>query len=172
MSLELQNGKNGGVGIEVGLQFAVNVAAVFFGQRLALAGVVVALVGIAFVARGDLEQRQQKYFRAACGCIVRKTRNSLCRQSNRSLSARQISAGKMFSEARDRAEIFGEDCLFRTTETGISRVSLTKATESQRLFRRRQETGFAQDCVVADALHRDQSPNPNSLITGKLTGNF
>src|SRR5258707_618136 len=86
-----------------------------------------------------------------CRCIVRKNRKSIFRQSNPSLSARQIFAGKMFSEARDRAEIFGEDCLFRTTETGISRVSLTKATESQRLFRRRQETGFAQDCVVGPA---------------------
>src|SRR5580658_7080958 len=33
-----------------------------------------------------------------------------------------------------------------------------KATESQRLFRRRQETEIAQDCVVADAVRHNPSP--------------
>jgi transposase len=56
-----------------------------------------------------------------------KTRTGLRRQSNRSLSARQISAGKRFSEARDRAAIFGEDCRFHSIETGISRATLAKA---------------------------------------------
>jgi hypothetical protein len=37
---------------------------------------------------------------------------------------------------------------FRAIETALSRVSGGKATESQRLFRTRQETGFAQEGVV------------------------
>jgi hypothetical protein len=37
---------------------------------------------------------------------------------------------------------------FQKTETALSRVSGGKAAEGQRLFRRRQETGIAQDCVV------------------------
>jgi hypothetical protein len=76
----------------------------------------------------------------------------LCRQSNRSLSALQIPAGKRFGEARDRAGIFGDDCQFRAAETGLSRVSSGKAPGSLRLFRSRRETVFAQDCVVADAV--------------------
>jgi hypothetical protein len=39
----------------------------------------------------------------------------------------QISAGKRFSEARDWVAIFGEDCRFHATETGISRTTLAKA---------------------------------------------
>jgi hypothetical protein len=101
-----------------------------------------------------------------------RTRTGLCRHSNRSLSGTGNSAGKEFGEARDWGANFGDNGRFRATETAPSRVSDGKAAESQRLFRRRQENGIAQDCVVADALHRDQSPNPNSLITGKLTGNF
>jgi hypothetical protein len=57
-------------------------------------------------------------------------------------------AGKRFGEARDRGGIFGDTRRFRATETALFRVSGGKATESQRLFRRRQETGIAQDCVV------------------------
>jgi hypothetical protein len=37
-----------------------------------------------------------------------QTRTRLCRQSNRSLSAQRIPAGKKFGEARDQAGIFGE----------------------------------------------------------------
>jgi hypothetical protein len=53
-----------------------------------------------------------------------------------------------FGKARDRGGIFGDTGRSRATETALSRVSGGKAAESQRLFRRRQETGFAQDCVV------------------------
>jgi hypothetical protein len=59
-----------------------------------------------------------------------QTRTYLCRKSNRSLSVPPIPAGKRFGEARDRAGIFGEDRLFRATETGISRVSRVKAPGS------------------------------------------
>jgi hypothetical protein len=68
-------------------------------------------------------------------------RTSLC-------SARGNSAGKEFGEARDGVATFGGDRRFRAAETALSGVSGGKAAESQRLFRRRQETGIAQDCVV------------------------
>jgi hypothetical protein len=58
------------------------------------------------------------------------------------------SAGKRFSEARDRDGIFRGTGRFRATETDAIRVSAGKAAESQRLFRRRQETEVAQECVV------------------------
>jgi hypothetical protein len=64
----------------------------------------------------------------------------------------------MFGEARDRGGIFGDIGRFRATETALAGASGGKATESQRLFRTRQETVFARDCVVADALHRNRSP--------------
>jgi Integrase core domain len=37
---------------------------------------------------------------------------------------------------------------YRARETALPRISGGKAAGSQRLFRRRQETGIAQDCVV------------------------
>jgi hypothetical protein len=54
----------------------------------------------------------------------------LSRPSNRSLSAAPIPAGKGFGEARDRAGILGDDCIFCATETGRSRVSSAKAPAS------------------------------------------
>jgi hypothetical protein len=56
-------------------------------------------------------------------------RTCLCRQSNRSLSARRIPAGKEFGEARDRNGIFGDTGRFRATETALSRVAGGKAAE-------------------------------------------
>ena len=101
-----------------------------------------------------------------------QTRTGLSRPSNRSLFAAPIPAGKRFGEARDRAAIFAADGPFRATETGALSRFRSKPREVEDISTGAQETGFAQDCVVADALHRDQSPNPNSLLTGKLTGNF
>jgi hypothetical protein len=49
---------------------------------------------------------------------------------------------------RDWVGVFGHTRRFRAAETALSRVSGGKAAESQRLFRRRRETGVAQDCVV------------------------
>jgi hypothetical protein len=77
-----------------------------------------------------------------------KTRTGLCRHSNPSLFASGNSAGKEFGEARDGVATFGGDRRFRAAETALSGVSGGKAAESQRLFRRRQETGIAWDCVV------------------------
>jgi hypothetical protein len=77
-----------------------------------------------------------------------RTQTRLRLRSNRSLFATRNSAGKEFGEARDRDGIFGGAGRFRATETDAIRVSGGKAAESQRQFRRRQETGIAQDCVV------------------------
>jgi hypothetical protein len=62
------------------------------------------------------------------------------------------SDGKRFGDARDWAGTFGVTGRIRAAETALSRVSVGKATESQRLFRTRLETGIAQDCVVAEAV--------------------
>jgi hypothetical protein len=59
--------------------------------------------------------------------------------------------------AGDRGGIFGGTDRFRATETAPFRVSLGKAAEGQRLFRRRQESGIAQSCVVAEAVVSDHS---------------
>jgi hypothetical protein len=83
-----------------------------------------------------------------------KTRTGLCRHSNRSLFASGNSAGKRFGKARDSAGIFGDIGQFCVTETALSRVSGGKATESQRLFRTRQETGIAKNCVVVEAVRK------------------
>jgi hypothetical protein len=66
-----------------------------------------------------------------------RTRTGLCRHSNQSLFASGNSAGKKFGEARDWGGIFGDAARFRAAETALSRVSVGKAAESQRLFRRR-----------------------------------
>jgi hypothetical protein len=79
-----------------------------------------------------------------------RTRIGLCRHSNRSLFAGANSAGKKFGEARDWAAFFGDASRFLATETVLSRVSGSKAAERQRLFRRRQEAGIAEDRVVAE----------------------
>jgi hypothetical protein len=51
-----------------------------------------------------------------------RTRTRLWRESNQSLSAPGIPAGKTFAEARDRGGIFDDTCRFPTTETALSRV--------------------------------------------------
>jgi hypothetical protein len=61
------------------------------------------------------------------------TQTGLCRYSNRSVFAGANSAGKKFREAGDRGGIFGGTDRFRAT-------------------RRRQESGIAQSCVVAEAV--------------------
>jgi hypothetical protein len=65
--------------------------------------------------------------------------------------------------------IFGDAGRFQVTETAVRRG---KATESQRLFARRQETGIAQEWVVAEAVLIGPVSDEFSLLTGKRTGNF
>jgi hypothetical protein len=66
----------------------------------------------------------------------------------RAPDAARTAVPEWHDEARDWAGFFGDTCRFRAVETAPSRVSGGKAAESQRLFRRRQETGIVQDCVV------------------------
>jgi hypothetical protein len=87
-------------------------------------------------------------------------------------SRAEIPPGKGLARPETGGDIFGGTCRFRATETARSPVSSGKAAETQRLFRRRQEIGFAQDCVVVDASLPQPVSNPNSLLTGKITGNF
>jgi hypothetical protein len=115
-------------------------------------GVVVSLNGDVGLTRGSgggrfgeraLVNRVARATKAAFG-----TQTGLCRHSNRSLFASRNRAGKRFAEARDWGGILGDSGRFQVTEPALSRVSAGKAAESQRLFRRRQETGIAQECVV------------------------
>ena len=76
--------------------------------------------------------------------VTRAALTGLCRHSNQSLFASVNSAGKKFGEARDQGAIFGDTGQFRATETALSCLFGAKVTESQRLFRRRQETAFAR----------------------------
>jgi hypothetical protein len=52
-------------------------------------------------------------------------------------------------DARDRAGIFGHECIFCATDGDwpLSRLG-RQSLGGKRLFRRRRETGFAPDCVV------------------------
>jgi hypothetical protein len=64
------------------------------------------------------------------GFRLDETRTGLCRYSNQSLFAAGNCARKMFGEARDWADIFGDIGQFWTRETALSRVSGGKAAES------------------------------------------
>jgi hypothetical protein len=89
------------------------------------------------------------------------------KNSARSLFARRNFARKKFGEARDWAGIFGRGA-FRARETALPRISGGKATESQRLFRRRQEAGVAHGCVVAEAVPFGPVSAGLSLVTGNF----
>ena len=56
--------------------------------------------------------------------------------------------GKSSARPETAAAFLATPADFRATETVLSRVCGCKAAESQRLFRPRQETAFARDCVV------------------------
>jgi hypothetical protein len=45
-------------------------------------------------------------------------------------------------------------------ETRTAAPACANVAENREFFQRPQETGFARDWVVADAVHRDQSPDP------------
>jgi hypothetical protein len=59
-----------------------------------------------------------------------QTRTRLWRESNQSLLAPGIPAGKTFAEARDRGGVFGDTSRLRATETTSSRVCGWKGTEN------------------------------------------
>jgi hypothetical protein len=64
-----------------------------------------------------------------CSAAI-QTRTRLWRESNQSLSAPGIPAGKTFAKARDRGGIFGGTSRLHARETALSRVCGCKATES------------------------------------------
>src|ERR1700683_2769751 len=97
-------------------------------------------------------------------------RTGLSRQSNASPHVGIKFAGKGFARARDRAEFLPRDRPSAAAETGDLAPTRASVEPTRGVSRRPQETAFEQDCVVADAFHRNRSPNPNSLITGNLTG--
>jgi hypothetical protein len=128
--------------------------------------------GSAGTPTGDAPATARQARRVSEGTHAFRTRTGLCQLSNQSLFARGNSAGKRFGEARDRGGIFGDTGRVWAVETALTRVSGGKAAESQRLFPRRQETGFAQDCVVVSgglelrAMHA--VPSNRSLRTAFL----
>jgi DNA polymerase IV len=63
----------------------------------------------------------------------------------------RISIDEAFADVAGCSQIHG-------AETALSRVSGGKAAESQGIFRRRQENGIAQDCVVVEAFRCNRSP--------------
>ena len=83
-----------------------------------------------------------------------------------SLFATEISAGKRFGEAEDRAGILATPANPRRQRPHYP--ASRKAAESQRLFRSRQEGDVSQDCVVAVAVPF----GPVSAWHFLVTGNF
>jgi hypothetical protein len=81
---------------------------------------------------------------------------ALCREAYRgwNVTRLRIPPGKGLAKPET-----GVAFLATRAETVLSRVFGGKAAESQRLFRRRQETGIAQDCVVGPA----GPPHPSAL---------
>ena len=75
-------------------------------------------------------------------------RENVCRDQRPGRLVSPIPAGKNFGVAGDRQGFFGVGWLLRLDRDGPSSVSLGKASGTQRQFCRRQETVFAQNCVV------------------------
>jgi hypothetical protein len=78
--------------------------------------------------------------------------------SDRSLCATGSPTAKKFGEARDLGGILATLAESERRRPRYPASLAAKATENQRLFRSRQETGFARDCVVVDAFHCNRSP--------------
>jgi hypothetical protein len=72
------------------------------------------------------------------------------------------------TDEASRGGVFSDISRFRATETALSRVTGGKATESQRLFQRREKIGIAQDCVVEAAFRMDRSPTAIAQEQGKF----
>src|ERR1700675_3858117 len=79
-------------------------------------------------------------------------RTGLSRHANASLSVGIKSAGKGFARARDRAAFCPRDPPLPAVETGSAAPACVNVAESRGSFERPQETAFARDCVVADAV--------------------
>ena len=99
-------------------------------------------------------------------------RTGLSRYANASPSVGIKFAGKGFARARDRAAFWPRDSSFPTAETGIAAPACANVAENRGFFQRPQETGFARDWVVAEAVLIGPVSASFSLLTGKRTGNY
>jgi hypothetical protein len=88
-----------------------------------------------------LQRRSNEFRHLGLKPVSADIRTGLCARA-------RIPPGKGLSRPETGRAFFGDTCRFRAVETVRSRASGGKATEGQRLFRRRQETGVVQDCVV------------------------
>ncbi len=116
--------------------------------------------------------RQSEAVRETTALVLAQTRTRLSRQSNRSQSAPPIPAGKRLARPETGAGIFGDECLLRGAETGLSRAFPAKAPGSQRHFHPQRETGVARECVVGPAglkpaTNRLWAPSQSSAAAGR-----
>jgi|ERR1700722_2859454 hypothetical protein len=79
-------------------------------------------------------------------------RTGLSRHANASPSVGIKFAGKEFARARDRAAFWPGDSSFPNAETGTAAPACAIVAENRGFFQRPQETGFARDWVVAEAV--------------------
>jgi hypothetical protein len=79
-------------------------------------------------------------------------RTGLSRHANASPSVGIKFAGKGFARARDRAAFWPRDLSFPTAETGTAAPACANVAENRGFFQKPQETGFARDWVVAEAV--------------------
>jgi hypothetical protein len=82
-----------------------------------------------------------------------------------SLLTSENCAGKKSSEARDRGGIFGDASRFPPTETVHPASPGGKAAESQRLFRRHQETAIVQDWMAHSRRHERLGEPEHLMLT-------
>jgi hypothetical protein len=101
-----------------------------------------------------------------------RKRTGLSQQANPSLSAGIKSTGKGFARARDRAAFWRRNPSSPAAETGKASPDPAKVAEHRGLLKRPQEIRYAPDCVVVEAVLREPLSAANSLLAGKLTGNF
>jgi hypothetical protein len=88
------------------------------------------------------------------------------------LPASQIPAGKGFGEARDRTENYGDDCPLRAAETGFSPVSPSQSPGKLKTIPPAAGNRIRAGLRGGGRIPLQPVSTPNSLITGKLTGNF
>jgi hypothetical protein len=79
-------------------------------------------------------------------------RTGLSRHANASPSVGIKFAGKGFARARDRAAFWPRDSSFPNAETGTAAPACAIVAENRGFFQRPQETGFARDWVVVEAV--------------------
>ena len=99
-------------------------------------------------------------------------RTGLSREANVSLSLGTKSAGKGFARARDRAAFCPGYRPSPAAETGNPALARAKVADVKGFFQRPQETEISRDWVVVDAARIEPVCQGNSLLNGKIQGNF